>query len=430
MWTGVAVKHAILRAPGRPHIVLPLLTVLLVACQGSSPAPVISSPTSFVTPISAPTGDVQETVGNPPGPVLVLVPLPKGESLAGVGPVGDVDTGFEWQLFRGRDDQWQPLVWPAEANPRSLSVSPSGDLIFAVPFSNAIFGRGQAWGLMRSASGGDSWQQSLKGLRDPYVMDLVFSPAFDTDHTMFVVTWYSGVHFSTDAGENWQLVPYREEIQPSGGASPYDLALAVSPDYRGSPVESEPPAQGMVIASFARRLHRWDRVDGVWRTVALTVTTPIKGFEPSQAQLTAGAIAFSPGFADDGTLYLYSGYAGLFRSTDRGGTWRSVNRRLPSPSPLITDFHLAVASATEVYVLLSGPRATSGEAVPGPGKRDRTLYRTRDAGASWEALLDPPTLGDISAFALTRDEEGQGILHLGGSRGGVSSHATEALHWD
>jgi photosystem II stability/assembly factor-like uncharacterized protein len=430
MCPGAAVTRGILRASGRPHIVLPFLIVVLVACQGSSPAPAISSPTSFVTPISALTGDVQETEGNPPGPVLALAPLPNGESLAGVGPVGDVDTDFEWQLFRGHDDQWQPLAWPAEANPRSLSVSPSGDLIFAVPFSNAIFGRGQAWGLMRSSSGGDSWQQSLKGLRDPYVMDLAFSPAFETDHTMFVVTWYSGVHFSTDAGESWQLVPYREEIQPSGGASPYDLALAVSPDFLGSPVESEPPAQGMVMASFARRLHRWDRVDGGWRTVALTVTTPIKGFEPSQAQLTAGAIAFSPGFADDGTLYLYSGYAGLFRSTDRGETWRSVNRGLPSPSPLITDYHLAVASATEVYVLLFGPRATSGETVSGLGKRGRTLYRTRDAGASWEALLDPPTLGDISALALTRDEKGQVILHLGGSRGGVSSHATDTLHWD
>ena len=430
MWPGAAVKNAIVRASGLPHIALPLLIVFLVACQGSSPTAAISSLTSFVSPLSAPTGDVQEAVGNPPGPVLALAPLPDGEFLAGVGPVGDIDGGFEWQLFRGHNDQWRPVTWPAEANPRSLRTSPSGDLIFAVPFSNAIFGRGQAWGLMRSSSGGDSWQQSLKGLRDPYVMDLAFSPAFDTDHTMFVVTWYSGVHFSTDAGESWQLVAYPEEIQPSGGASPYDLALAVSPDFLGSPVESEPPAQGMVMASFARRLHRWDRIDGGWRTVALTVTTPIKGFEPSQAQLTAGAIAFSPGFADDATLYLYSGYGGLFRSTDRGETWRSVNRGLPSPSPLISYFHLAVASATEVYVLLSGPRVTSGETVPGLGQRDRTLYRTRDAGASWEELLDPPTMGDVSAFALTRDEKRHVILHLGGSRGGVSSHATEALHWD
>ena len=45
-------------------------------------------------------------------------------------------------------------------------------------------------------------------------------------------------------------------------------------------------------------------------------------------QLTAGAIAFSPDFDTDGTLYLYSGYAGLFRSADRGATQLLSYRQL------------------------------------------------------------------------------------------------------
>jgi hypothetical protein len=366
-------------------------------------------------------------MGVPPGPVLTIAPLPDGEYLAGVGPIGDAETGFEWRLYRGRETDWRRLSWPPEAIPRSLHPIPaaaltsSEDLLFAVPQSNALYGRGQAWGLMRSADGGRTWGQALKGLGDPYVVDLTVAPPSSdaSQRILFVVTWYSGVHRSTDAGASWEPMPPASELEPAGGANPYDLAVAVSPDYAHS------AGSGLLMASFSRALHRWDPSTEAWQTIPLTVTATVEDFDPPQAALTAGAIAFSPDFADDGTIYLLSGYAGLLRSADRGQTWQRVDRRLPLPTPFVTDFHLAVASADEAYVLLD-----TDETDPRLGRPVRALYRTLDGGRSWEVLQDPLTLGWVSAFALTQDRDGQVVLHLGGSQGGVSSHAAETLSWD
>ena len=274
-----------------------MLVVGLTGCQTlRAPTPAVS-PTAFISPVATPAS--VELTGNPPGPVLTIAPLPDGEFLAGVGPIGDAETGFEWRLYRGRDDTWRRLTWPPEAIPRSLHVAPSGDLIFAVPFSNALFGRSQAWGLMRSTDGGRSWQQALAGLGDPYVMDLTFSPVFpgpsartgEDDRTLFAVTWYSGVYRSADAGKTWEPMPPAgaADVEPSGGANPYDLTVAVSPG--GDSAEG-----GLVMASFSRGLHRWDPAAESWQTIPLTVTATVEGFDPPAAQLTAGAIAFSPDF--------------------------------------------------------------------------------------------------------------------------------------
>jgi photosystem II stability/assembly factor-like uncharacterized protein len=338
-----------------------------------------------------------------------------------------------------------------------------GNLLFVVPRSDALFGRGQAWGLMRSADGGRSWQQALNGLDDPYVMSLAFSPvhppllpeleaspisvitptAISTQHTpqaqpgsvvqpgaeepgldgstytMFAVTWYSGVYRSTDAGETWEaMLPDGTSVEPSGGANPHDLAVAVSPDY------DDAAGAGILMASFSRGLHRLDTGAGAWQTIPLTVTAAAEDFDPPEAQLAAGAIAFSPAFTRDNTIYLYSGYAGIFRSRDRGQTWQLASRRLDLPPPFVTDFYLAAASTDEVYVLLD-----SEETDPALNLPVRILYRSQDGGRSWETLRDPPTLGWVSAFALSRDAAGQVLLHLGGSRGGITSQPADVLSW-
>jgi photosystem II stability/assembly factor-like uncharacterized protein len=404
----------------------------LTACQGlDTLAPGNGSPpeaTSVATPALEEAMPAQPEMGIPPGPVLTITPLPDGEFLAGVGPVGDAETGFEWRLYRGRGDEWRRLTWPPEAIPRSLhsisvgEPSTSADVLLAVPFSNALFGRGQAWGLMRSTDGGRTWQQALTGLGDPYIVDLAVSPSLPgaEGRIMLLVTWYHGVYRSTDDGQTWEPMSSEGKvIEPSGGANPYDLAVAISPDY------SQPAGEGLVLASFSRGLHRWQPANETWQTVPLTVTATLKDFEPPEAQLAAGAIAFSPEFAEDGVIYLYSGYAGIFRSADRGETWKRIDRRLPLPPPFVTDFHLAVASADEVYVLLDTDRNDLQL-----GRPVRVLYRTLDGGRSWEALDEPPTLGWVSAFALGRDPQDRVTLHLGGSRGGVSSYLAETLPWD
>jgi len=408
--------------PGAGRLLLVTMGLFgLVACQAPGlPLPIGGSPdATSALPTPAPT--VEAPMGTPPGPVLDILPLPTGELLVGVGPVGDVDTGFEWQLWRGRDDAWQRLAWPAQAIPRALRVTPAGDVYFAVPFSQAVFGSGQAWGLMRSSDGGQSWQQVLNGVDDPYVMDLLVSPTFASDQTLLIDTWYSGVYYSTDLGDRWWPIRPRKEILPSGGVNAYDLAVAVSPDYQGPP--NRRSGRGLMLASFSHQLQRWDALNQIWRTIPLTVTVPFDDFDPPETQLTAGSLAFSPDFASDSTVYGFSGAAGVFRSVDRAETWQPASGRLPLAPPPEFEFHLAAASSNEAFLLLPGD---AGQASPRPAM---LLYHTQDGGNSWQVLQDSPVPGGVTALTLARDEQGRPLLWLGGRRGGVSRQLADSLHW-
>jgi hypothetical protein len=57
------------------------------------------------------------------------------------------------------------------------------------------------------------------------------------------------------------------------------------------------------------------------------------------------------------------------------------------------------------------------------------LYRTRDGGRNWLALGRPLPAGGVSAFAISRGEQGKSLLYLGGARGGVLISPVDDLEW-
>ena len=86
-----------------------------------------------------------------------------------------------------------------------------------------VFVGTQGNGVWTSTNRGNSWRPANAGLSSLNVLDLVVSPAFSSDRTLFART-NSGVFRSTNAGESWDLL--------QDALADLDvLTLALSPSY-------------------------------------------------------------------------------------------------------------------------------------------------------------------------------------------------------
>lgn len=414
--------------PFAPALIL-LLAMLPVPACGDAPAQTPTPDVEEVDEAASPTpAATVESKLSPPGPVEALAKLPTAageEFIAGVGPIqdeSDPDT-LDWQAYRGRAERWNRQNWPRDARPRVFRPSPNYAVdrtVFALPFSYAFLGRGQPWGLLRSRDGGFGWEQILEGLDDPYAMALALSPGYASDNTLYAVTWYNGLYRSLDGGDTWQHVPLPGDFKAGGGPNPYDLALGITPD-------GEKGDFMLVSASGRMYSTHWKggSIIEPWRVISTTVLPVLEtgsDMEPQQATLAAGAVAFSPGFASDGTIYVYSGYAGLFRSPDGGENWYERGFALPPPVPYMSRVSLAASSVDEVYLLYE-PSAK--------GLEGRHLFRMTvdgDGDEVWH-VLDWPD-GQVSAFELELLPENGVLLHIGGSRGGVFTYSPADLEWE
>jgi len=168
-----------------------------------------------------------------------------------------------------------------------------------------------------------------------------------------------GVWRSTDEGQTWQPAAH--------GLT--DLAitrLAASPDF----------ARDGTLYALSKR--------GVFRSTDRGATwTPLADrFAPLLKDLTVSfqALALSPGFARDNTL-LVGHSSGLWRSTDRGETWTSLNG-----GPAATRFAYAPDGSLVLAVDYGG------------------VHRSDDGGLTWRLFndgLDPgnTTIGDAQINA-------------------------------
>jgi len=207
-------------------------------------------------------------------------------------------------------------------------------------------------GIFKSTDGGASWAAANEGLVDT---TLGISPvdievlAFDPRHpgTLWAGTRFSDIFESTDGGTTWQNKTF-------GG---YNLALEVSA-FRFDPSNSS-----TILAASSAGLLRstdggenWDTYGNAGESFFSLVPDPI-----SPATLYAGNTAGS----------------GIFKSTDAGAHWTSINKNLTVNQgsggtflPLVVALTVDPSRPSTLYA----------------GTYGNGLFQSTDAGATWASV--------------------------------------------
>ena len=189
-------------------------------------------------------------------------------------------------------------------------------------------------------------------------------------------TLYAGIEpaalfQSRDGGRQWSLVrglwdhPHRPMWQPGGGGLCLHT-IVLDPANR----------KRIFVAISSAGVYRSDDGGGSWRTAHKGVRAQFMPDQHPEFGQCVHKVVMHPSRPE--RLFLQNHW-GLYRSDDAGDSWQDIAKGVPS------DFGFAMAQhphdADTVYIL----PIESDEFRVTPGGKLR-VYRTRDAGASWEAL--------------------------------------------
>jgi photosystem II stability/assembly factor-like uncharacterized protein len=211
------------------------------------------------------------------------------------------------------------------------------------------------------------WQLEPAGANEPGVVYAGVEPA--------------ALFRSTDGGETYELVrglwdhPHRPEWQPGGGG----LCLHTV-------IRDDADPQAMWVAISSAGVYRTTDGGATWEARNRGIKTPfLPGPPPEQGQCVH-KVARHPDRPD--RLFLQHHW-GVYRSDDRGDSWTSVGESMPADAPPVGSeprpFGFPIVAHPHdpdtVYVL---PLASDGHRWTVDGKC--RVYRSRDAGATWDAL--------------------------------------------
>jgi photosystem II stability/assembly factor-like uncharacterized protein len=282
--------------------------------------------------------------------------------------LGPQDTPlFTGSLYRSDDEgrSWQDIsAGLPRQGVQELVVSPDFDrdaTLFA-----AMLATDEGLGIWKSTDGGRSWRMANRGLSDLAINGLAISPAYAGDQTLFVTTRRQGLFRSTDEGQSWTRLTERYH---SWGTYPEPPSgVYVSPSY----------AQDQTVFVAHYGLRRSTDGGETWLRVL-----------PEEASL-----AFSPEFATDRTAFGWSDSAGVLRSTDGGDTWQ----------PVSTGLILEDSGPARVIVAPDYPASRTVYLILTPTLPDTPaeFYRSTDAATTWQQLVGEPPQ-DATPVELSAD---------------------------
>ena len=283
----------------------------------------------------------------------------------------------------------------------------------------------KVWGahLHRSSDGGTTWEvlDAAPHYADERGLTAIWHLA--AGHPSQPDTLYAGIEpaglFVThDAGASWCGVaalnehPSNVSWQPAGGA----LAL-------GSIAVDPRDARVIYCALSAGGAYRSDDGGASWKPINRhTRASFLPDPSPPFGQCVHRMV-LHPGNPD--RLYQQN-HCGVYRSDDRGETWTEITRGLPSEFG-----YVAAMDVNDPDVLYVVPEESSHMRTTVGGRL--RVYRTRDGGATWDALSDglPQSHAYVSLLreGLASDTMAPAGLYLGTSSGHLFASVDAGDSW-
>lgn len=252
----------------------------------------------------------------------------------------------------------------------------------ADPVSGTIYGGGgNQWfgpAVWKSTDLGETWTHSSEGLayeegEEPIKTVWSVAPA---NGALYAGVQPAGLFRSDDGGVNWQHIaglrehPTRPQWQP-GGAGLILHSIVLEPNG----------GKDMWVGMSAVGVFHSADGGNTWepRNTGTRNDYAPEGHQYPEFGQCVHCVVMAPGMPD--RLYQQN-HCGMYRSDDRGRTWTSIEEGLPSSFGFPAAAH---PRDPETLYLLPLNGDVAGRYPP---DAQAAVWRTRDAGASWQALRD------------------------------------------
>ena len=239
------------------------------------------------------------------------------------------------------------------------------------------------YALLKSTNGGVAWTV-VGGLPNAKVTDIVFSPGYSSDKTIFVAT-LGGLYRSVNQGRSWSAVG---ASVLSGGV----YAVALSPNF---------PTDHIAFAITSGNPYKSTDGGNTWSQLSPPVASP-----------GLNVLAISPGFSSDHTLLAGTNANGIFKSSNGGSSWNLVTSGVTQP----------------VNALVFSPGYTSDKTIFAGINGGGVLIST-NRGGTWTASNTGVADLHITAIALSPNYIADSTLWISTNVGGVYESQNEGASW-